>query len=113
MKIRPERAELFHARRTDLTKLNANAPSNSFTGSRVVALEQTTRQGDVNRCIIAGFLAKAPKYRARFSLRWYPTRQRQTDRERESDERILYFLLNERGLSTLFRRVHKIAKSDY
>jgi len=91
-----------------MAKLYANAPTDSFTSSRIVAREQTTRQGGVNRCIIAGFLAKAPQYRARFSLRWYPTRQR----ERERDERISYFLLNERGLSTLFRHVRKIAKSD-
>jgi len=85
MKIRPGGSRVFHARRTDMTKLNANASSYSFTGSRVVAREQTTRQGDVNRCIIAGFFAKVPQYLARFSLRWYPTRQR--------DERISYFLL--------------------
>jgi len=90
-----------------MTKLNANAPSNTFTGYRVVAREQMTRQGDVNSCIIAGFLAKASRYRARFSLRWYPARQR------KRGERNSYFLLNERGLSTLFRRVRKIAKSDY
>ena len=107
MKIRPEGAELFRARRTYMTMLNANAPSNVFTGYRVVAREQMTRQGEVNGCIIAGFFAKAPHYRARFSLRWYPARQR------KRDERISYFLLNERGLSTLFRRVRKIAKSDY
>ena len=58
MKIRPEGAEFFRARRTDMTKLNAKEPTNSFTGSQVVAREQTTRHGDVNRCIIAGFLAK-------------------------------------------------------
>jgi len=31
-----------------MTKLNANTPSNSFAGSRVVARKQTTRQDDVN-----------------------------------------------------------------
>jgi hypothetical protein len=36
-----------------MTKLIANALTNSFTGSRVVARGQATRHGDANKCIIA------------------------------------------------------------
>ena len=54
----------------------ANAPKNSFTGSRVVTREQTTRHGEASRGILAGFLAKAPKYSAQLALRLYRTRKR-------------------------------------